>query len=81
MTKRKIHKKSYYSITFSIKKILYFHLGLGNIHHLASQFIAHSHSCGLWYTVVGTQSRRVINYLSMLDRDPHMQVALQHATQ
>ena len=30
MTKRKIHKKSYYSIISSIKKILYFHLGLRN---------------------------------------------------
>ena len=81
MTKREIHKKSYYSIISSTKKILYFHLGLGNIYHLASQFIAHSHRCGLWYTVVGTRLRRVINYLSMLDRDPHMQVVLQHATQ
>ena len=45
------------------------------MHHLASQFMVHS--CELWYTVVGTRSRRVINYLSMLDRDPHMQVALQ----
>ena len=56
MTKRKIHKKSYYLIISSIKKIFYFHLGLGNIHHLTSQFPSHSHSCGLWYTVVGTQA-------------------------
>ena len=54
--KKKILKISYYSIISSIKKIPYFHLGLGNIHHLASQFIALSHSCGLWYTVVGIQA-------------------------